>query len=125
NRKNKEKEKKKETKPYKIKRLYECIGITKQAYYKRIKTNRKKEMKAITIKKIIEPIRKKMPRYGTEKLHLDIKNDLKNAGIKMGRDAFLKFARHHRLLVPRTKRCFITTDSKHFYYKSPNLIKNL
>jgi len=82
-------------------------------------------MEAITIKKLIEPIRKKMPRYGTEKLHLDIKNDLKNAGIKLGRDAFLKFAGNHRLLVPKTKRCFITTDSKHFYYKSPNLIKNI
>ena len=43
----------------------------------------------------------------------------------MGRDAFLKFAGHHRLLVPKTKRCFITTDSKHFFYKSPNLIKTL
>jgi transposase InsO family protein len=82
-------------------------------------------MEAETIKKIIEPIRKKMPRYGTKKLHLDIKDDLKNLGIKMGRDAFLSFARRHRLLVPKTKRCFITTDSKHFFYKSPNLIKNL
>ena len=43
----------------------------------------------------------------------------------MGRDAFFRFARHHRLLVPKTKRCFITTDSKHFFYKSPNLIKSL
>jgi len=82
-------------------------------------------MKAEKIKKLVEPIRKKMPRYGTKKLHLDIKDDLKNLSIKMGRDAFLKFARHHRLLVPRTKRCFITTDSKHFFYKSPNLIKTL
>jgi hypothetical protein len=35
-----------------------------------------------------------MPRYGTEKLHLDINDDLKNLGIKMGRDAFFAFARH-------------------------------
>jgi len=82
-------------------------------------------MEAVTIKKLIAPIRKKMPRYGTEKLHLDIKDDLKKNNIKMGRDAFLKFARHHRLLVSRTKRYFITTNSKHFYYKSPNRIKNL
>lgn len=81
-------------------------------------------MEAITIKKLVDPIRKKMPRYGTEKLHLDIKDDLEKNNIKMGRDAFLKFARQHRLLVPRTKRYFITTDSKHFYYKSPNLIKS-
>ena len=48
-------------------------------------------MQAITIKKIIDPIRKKMPRYGTEKLHLDIQNQLQENGIKMGRDNFLKF----------------------------------
>lgn len=82
-------------------------------------------MQAVTIKKIIEPIRKKMPRYGTKKLHLDINDRLKENNIKMGRDRFLKFCRKHRLLVPKTKRYFITTDSKHFYRKSPNLIKNL
>lgn len=82
-------------------------------------------MEAVKIKKIIEPIRKKMPRYGTEKLHLDIADKLKENNIKMGRDRFLKFCRSHRLLVPKTKRYFITTDSKHFFYKSPNLIKTL
>lgn len=82
-------------------------------------------MQAAAIKQLVEPIRKKMPRYGIEKLHLDIKDDLKKAGIKMGRDAFLRFARRNHLLVSRTKRCFITTDSKHFFRKSPNLIKNL
>ena len=82
-------------------------------------------MEAIKIKKLIEPVRKKMPRYGTEKLHLDIKDDLVKKEIKMGRDRFLKFCRSHHLLVPKTKRCFITTDSKHFFHKSPNLIKSL
>lgn len=82
-------------------------------------------MEAITIKKMIEPIRKKMPRYGTEKLHLDIAEKLKQSNIKMGRDRFLKFCRSHHLLVPKTKRCFITTDSNHHYHKPPNLIKDL
>lgn len=82
-------------------------------------------MEAVTIKKMIEPIRKKMPRYGTEKLHLDLVEKLRQSNIKMGRDRFLKFCRNHHLLVPKTKRCFITTDSKHFYYKSPNRIKDL
>ena len=82
-------------------------------------------MQATLIKQMIEPIRNKMPRYGTEKLHLDIKDKLKQNNIKMGRDRFLKFCRGHHLLVPKTKRFFITTDSKHFFRKSPNLIKNL
>mgnify|MGYP003575788129 CR=1 FL=1 len=74
---------------------------------------------------MIRPIRNKMPRYGTEKLHLDIRDGLKKNNIKMGRDAFLKFARRHHLLVPKTKRYFIITDSKHFFHKAPNLVKNL
>ena len=82
-------------------------------------------MEAVAIKKMIEPIRKKMPRYGTEKLHLDIADKLTASNIKMGRDRFLRFCREHHLLVPRTRRNFITTDSNHRYYKSPNLIKDL
>ncbi len=66
-----------------------------------------------------------MPRYGTEKLHLDIVDRLRQSNIKMGRDKFLKFCRSQRLLVPKTKRCFITTDSNHNYHKPKNLIKEL
>jgi putative transposase len=73
---------------------------------------------------MIEPIRKVMPRYGTEKLYLDIEDKLIKSNIKMGRDKFLSFCREHHLLVPRTRRSFITTDSKHQYEKSPNLIKD-
>ena len=63
--------------------------------------------------------------YGTEKLHIDLKEQLKNLRIKIGKDKFLQFCREQHLLVPKTKRCFITTDSKHFYYKSPNRIKDM
>jgi transposase InsO family protein len=86
---------------------------------------KKREMQTAIIKKMIEPIRNKMPRYGTEKLHLDLKDKLKQNNIKMGRDRFLKFCRQHHLLVKRTHRSFITTDSKHFFRKSPNLVKDL
>ena len=82
-------------------------------------------MQTTIIKELIEPIRKKMPRYGTEKLHLDLKDKLKLHHIKMGRDGFLKFCREHHLLVPKTRRCFITTDSNHQYHKPKNLIKDL
>jgi transposase InsO family protein len=84
-----------------------------------------KDSQAEIIKKLIEPIRKKMPRYGGEKLFLDIKKDLERNDIKMGRDQFMTFLREHHLLVKKTKKHHITTNSKHFYYKSPNLIKDL
>ena len=43
----------------------------------------------------------------------------------MGRDAFFSFLRSNQLLVRKTKRHHITTDSRHGFYKSPNRLKGL
>lgn len=43
----------------------------------------------------------------------------------MGRDAFFRFLKANELLVKKTKRFHITTDSKHLFFKSPNRIKNI
>lgn len=84
-----------------------------------------RQEQAEEIKEMIRPIRQDMPRYGTEKLHQDIQPLLEKKHIKIGRDKFLRFCRENHLLVPKTKRFHITTDSKHFFHKSPNLIENL
>jgi transposase InsO family protein len=66
-----------------------------------------------------------MSKVGGIKLHDLMKEELKEREIKMGRDKLYTFLRVHQLLIPRTKRAFITTNSKHFFYKSPNRIKDL
>ena len=43
----------------------------------------------------------------------------------MGRDALFDLLRSYGMLVKKTKRFHITTDSKHFFFKSPNLLKDL
>lgn len=43
----------------------------------------------------------------------------------MGRDAFFNLLRDNHLLVNKTKRYHVTTDSKHGFYKSPNRLKGL
>lgn len=70
-------------------------------------------------------IRKRMPKTGTRKLYHHIQIKLQQNNIKMGRDALFNLLRSYGLLVKKTKRYFITTDSKHFFYKSPNLLKEL
>ena len=116
----------KEKKAYKVKWLYEVFGLSKQAYYKRIKNQQRIETEAeIIIKNHIKPIRKNMKSYGIRKLHLDIKDNLQADGIKMGRDAMFTFARRHQLLVRRRKRYFITTNSNHSFPRAKNLIKDL
>ena len=74
---------------------------------------------------MIKPIRDLMPKYGGKKLYLKLKPEFEKQNIKMGRDNFFQLLRENHLLVKKTKRFHITTDSKHFYYKSPNLIKDL
>lgn len=100
------------------------FGISKQAYYKRIKSQNIKELKNIQILKIVQNIRKTHPRAGTRKLIEYIKEDLVENNIKTGRDALFNLLRNNGLLVKKTKRFHITTDSKHFFYKSPNLLKD-
>ena len=105
-------------------------GCQNKRIIKKLIPKKTKEIQAEIIKKLIEPIRKKMPRYGGEKLWLDLKDDLAKQNIKMGRDQLMTFLREHHLLVKKTKKHHITTgwhstNSKHFYYKSPNLIKDL
>ena len=77
------------------------------------------------IKELITPIRQKMARYGAKKLYLDIKDDLQKNNIKMGRDKFFHFLKYHNLLIKKTKLYHITTDSKHGFYKSKDLLIDL
>ena len=58
-------------------------------------------------------------------MFVDLKGQLLQEGIKRGRDAIFDFARANDLLVKKTKLFHITTDSRHHYYKAPNLIKTI
>lgn len=115
----------KEKKAFKIRWVYESIGITKQAYYQRLKSDKIKEIQNNKVVDWVMEIRKRMPETGTRKLfdHLQIKFAENN--IKMGRDALFDLLRYRGLFIRRTKRFHITTDSKHFFNKSPNLLYDL
>ena len=108
-----------------MKWVYTCFGISKQAFYKRLSTFRASNLQEQVILDLVENIRKEMPKTGGLKLYKAIKPVLVQKNIKIGRDRFYQFLRRHRLLIPRTKKAHITTDSKHHFYKYPNLIKEL
>lgn len=74
---------------------------------------------------MVKVVRQLLPRSGTRKL-LDIMiYSLNNRGIFIGRDRLFHILREAQLLVPRRKRHFITTNSKHRFYKYPNIAKDL
>lgn len=56
-------------------------------------------------------------------MYFMIKEDIERTGIKMGRDALFSLLASEHLLVHPRKRKHITTNSKHWYKKYPNLIK--
>jgi putative transposase len=101
------------------------FGVSKQAFYKRKKTQQIKEMKQKIILKEVGAIRKRMTQTGTRKLHEHLRPILQLHKIKMGRDALFDLLRFNQLLIRKTKRFHITTDSHHFFYTSPNRIKDL
>jgi transposase InsO family protein len=101
------------------------IGISTQAFYKRNKTQQIKETKHEIVLKEIADIRKIMPQTGTRKLYEHLQPVLFLNHIKMGRDALFDLLRFNQLLIRKTKRFHITTDSHHYFYTSPNLVKDL
>jgi transposase InsO family protein len=64
-------------------------------------------------------IRKLMPRLGTRKLHYM----LQEQGVIVSRDRLFDLLREHRMLVRRRKKYTVTTNSKHWMKKYPNLIR--
>lgn len=101
------------------------FGVSKQAYYKRIKAFKEKQMKHEVVLQEVAKIRKEMPQTGTRKLCEHLRPVLPAMGIQVGRDALFDLLRNNGLLIRRTKRFHITTDSHHFYYTSPNRIKEM
>lgn len=71
---------------------------------------------------LVAQYRKTLPKTGTLKLYEHLQPKLMQNNIKMGRDAVNNLLRSRGMLIKKTKRFHITTDSKHFYYKSPNLL---
>jgi putative transposase len=123
-RNSKKAERRPKEKTFKVRWIYQSIGISKQAYSQRLKAGliRNSEKEKV-IAWVIE-YRKKLPKTGTCKLYEHLAPILKENHIKMGRNGVNDLLRNRGMLVKKTKRFHITTDSKHFYYKSPNLLTN-
>jgi len=101
------------------------FGISKQAYYKKKKVQQTKALQHQVVLKEVSVIRKKMTQTGTRKLYEHLRPTLAMHQIKLGRDALFDLLRFNQLLIRKTKRFHITTDSNHYFYASPNRVKEL
>ncbi|MGJ8666183.1 MAG: IS3 family transposase [Patiriisocius sp.] len=99
--------------------------MSKQAFYKRIKTQQKQQLDHQKLIIMVKDYRKKVgSKTGGIKLYDALKKDFINADIKIGRDKFYRFLRLNKLLVPKSKNYITTTNSNHMYKKYKNLVKD-
>jgi len=99
------------------------LGHSSQAYHKHNKKALINQVNEKFILEQIDAIRKHQPRCGGRKLFIMLQPFFKEHNISMGRDKFFDVLKRNKLLVRRTKRSVHTTDSKHHFYRYPNLVK--
>ena len=100
------------------------LGYTPQAYHKKQKRNITQMMQEHLLLQQIDLIRKYQPRCGGRKLFIMLQPFFKQHQLSMGRDNFFGLLRRNKLLVRKTKRNAYTTNSKHRFYRYPNMIKS-
>jgi transposase InsO family protein len=105
--------------------LCELFGVTRQAYYDAAEHEKKTSIAHMLVLSLVREYRSDIPLIGTRKLLFLLVPDLKQHGIKIGRDQLFELLRFHGLLIRRRRRIVKTTDSHHWLKKYPNLIKGL
>lgn len=100
------------------------MGISRQAHYKRVACERRRQEHHGTVLALVQDERRDQPRIGTRKLHRMLLAPLQREGIKMGRDAMFDVLRDASMLVRPLRAYHKTTNSRHFYRRHPNLLKD-
>jgi putative transposase len=101
--------------------LCALFGLSKQAYYKKIGSDKQRDTTFERAKRSVLELRRQMPRLGTRKLHYLLQENK----IKVGRDRLFDWLRDQGLLIYKKRRYTITTNSKHWMKKYPNVVKGL
>ena len=105
--------------------LCELFGYTKQAFYKRKSKVKTPKYNSEFLRSLVVTIRKQLPRTGGKKLYVMLQDEFIKHHISIGRDHFLDFLKAEYLQVPKARRYYKTTNSRHWMKRYPNLISNL
>ena len=100
------------------------FGITRQAYYQENWKETDQSVEDSIVLKEVLKIRKDHKRIGTRKLYEMLSPILIEHQIKIGRDKLFDILSVHHLLIRRRRRNVVTTWSKHWLRKYPNLIRD-
>ena len=105
--------------------LCALFGVTRQAYYEAEIGHRKTSVADMIVLRLVNELRSDIPMLGTRKLLFMLAPELKNHGIKIGRDQLFQLLRFHGLLVRRRNRSVKTTNSHHWLKRFPDLTVEL
>ena len=100
------------------------MGYTPQAYHKKTKKQFIKQVNDDLVIQQVHRIRNEQPRCGTRKLLIMLHPFLQQHNIAIGRDYFFNLMAKNKMLIRKTKRSVHTTNSKHHFYRYPNLAKD-
>jgi putative transposase len=100
------------------------FGYSRQSFYKHQKIQFAILAKTQAIIEQVLYIRNQQPRCGGRKLLVMLQPFFTERDIVIGRDAFFNLLAKNKLLVRNKKRSVHATNSKHFFYRYPNLVKD-
>ena len=104
-----------------LSRCCRLFGISRQAIYQMESRINYRNQELLIVKSFVQKVRREQPRIGTRKLYYLLSKSINEAGIKLGRDALFHYLRTENMLISPLKNYTITTNSKHWLKKHPNL----
>jgi transposase InsO family protein len=99
--------------------------MTRDAYYKAKARERDNALDCLSVLKIVIREKAILKHSGAKKIFHMLKDEIKEMGIKMGRDKFFTLLKDNGLTCKKNKYKKPKTDSKHPFMKYSNLIKDL
>jgi putative transposase len=109
---------------YSLQSLCRLFGYSRQAFYKQQRLQLLQHSEDGLILQQVINIRKEQPRCGTRKLLVMLQPFLSNNNILISRDKLFHLLSKNKLLIRNRKRSTHTTNSKHFFYRYPNLVQH-
>jgi len=101
------------------------FGRTRQAFYDRKKALGCVGLQTDKIVELVKGVRQRMPKLGGRKLLYILADSFRRNNIKIGRDKLYDILRDEGLLIGKHRKGNRTTQSKHWYRKYTNLIKDM
>lgn len=98
---------------------------SRAAYYKLDVATQKKALDGRILHVLTMEKRKEMPRLGGKKTYHELKVDLRQHGIRIGRDKYFDWLRTENMLIRPKRRYAKTTNSFHRFRMYDNKIKGL